>query len=424
MKKNILIILCFSLFSFLFMSSSFAAITPEQQTQITRLQTEAKALFDAKDYSGALTKFQTRVNQYPTSSAVPESLYYIGNCHYRLKNTATAVTTFNILIQQYSSDTWSKNAYRLLGYSYSSLHQDTEAIATFQKFINDNPNSSDCPDAALRIARLTSRSNPANTFVRLNAYKSVVDNYPNTPEAKEAQISYGRVLWRISEEISKWNLKEKLEKKDEIMDYFINLSQQYSGDTEIQAYVQMQIGALWLEKARLLDKPEEAQQRSEYFLKAKNELELLLSQFPNAKPEIIATVKLMLAEITVFTRDNNSALPEFKNIIAVFENDSTCRKQVSMAQYLSAWILETQKKYADAILEYQKILDNYDIKDNFLWSNIQALSLYSQFRCYSELGDTLSGSKVLLKLIEQYPNEEVAQRAKADLNKMVIPVTQ
>lgn len=389
-----------------------------QAQDASRLQVEAKELFDAKDYTGALAKFQTIVTQYPTSSMVPESLYYIGNCQYRLKDISAAVSTYNTLIQQYSSDTWSNNAYWMLGYSYGLLHQDTEAITAFQQFINNNPTSSDCPDAALRIARLTSRSNPTKTLVRLNAYKSVLDNYPNTPEAKEAQISYGRILWRISEEITQWNLTEKLDKKDETIDYFINLSQQYTGDTEIQAYAQMQVGALWLEKARLLDGDQKSKKCIEYYTQAKTELKTFLSKYTTTKPEYLATVNLMISEITLFTQELNDALPEFQKVIINFATDSACRKQVCISKYWVALILENQGKYTDVIQEYQNILDNYNTNDNYLWTNVQAISLFGQYRCYSALGNNRACAEVLLKLIDRYPDTPVSKRAKEEINKI------
>ena len=401
-----------------------AIVTLAQQQDLNQLQAEAKALLDAKEYASALAKFQIIVTQNPESSAVPESLYYLGKCYYRLKNSSAAVTTLTTLIQQFPTDSWGKNAYRLLGYSYSALSRDSEAIAAFQKFINKNPTSSYCPDAALRSARIISRNTTASTTDKLNAFKSVIDNYSNSPEAKEAQLSYGNMLWRISEEISRRNLVEKLEKKDETIGYFMNLSQQYTGDTETQASAQMQVGALWIEKARLLDKDQEPQKRLEYFTQAKTELETLLNKYPDTKPEIVATVKLMLAEITMFTLEIDSALPQYQNLIAVFSSDSSCRRPVCMALYWTALLVENQGKYAEAIQEYQKVLDNYGAKDNYLWTNVQAISLYGQYRCYSALGNNIVGAEVLLKLIDRYPDTLVGQRAKEEINKITVATAQ
>lgn len=69
----------------LFFAIALITLTFAQTQDAAQLQSEAKSLLDAKDYTGALAKFQTLVTQYPASSAVPESLYYLGKCQYRLK---------------------------------------------------------------------------------------------------------------------------------------------------------------------------------------------------------------------------------------------------------------------------------------------------------------------------------------------------
>lgn len=409
----------------------FSAASEQQQDPFSLLR-EAKMSLGAKEYAIALEKLQILVAQFPGSAYAPESLYYIGKCYYRLKQYSSAVTTLNNLIQMYPQDPWAKNGYRLLWYCFSALSRDTEAIATFEKFISENPTSSYCADAALRIARLISRDTTASTTEKLKAFKRVVDCYPNTPEAKEAQLSYGNLLWRLSEEIRRGEINrgeisrryvdEALAMKDTTIVYFRDLIHQYANDTELAAYAQMQIGALWIEKARLLDKEQYPETRKEYFALAKEKLESVLVQYPMARPEIIATVRLMLAEIALFTGDRGRALTELRELIAEFNTDSTCRRPICMAHYWVALITENDHKYAEAIHEYQKILDNYSVKDNYLWSNLQALALYGQYRCYSELGDNLAGIKVLLELINRFPNELITQFAKEELNKLGVSI--
>ena len=60
---------------------SLITLTFAQAQDATQLQIEAKALLDAKDYPGALAKFQTILSQYPESNLIPESLFYTGKCY-------------------------------------------------------------------------------------------------------------------------------------------------------------------------------------------------------------------------------------------------------------------------------------------------------------------------------------------------------
>lgn len=79
------------------------------------------------------------------------------------------------------------------------------------------------------------------------------------------------------------------------------------------------------------------------------------------------------------------------------------------------WVGETyysEKKYEQAILEFQNVIKNYPGKEKV------PAAMFKQAVSFAEIGDNKSARYVLRKLIEDYPASEEAKRAKETLKEL------
>lgn len=89
--------------------------------------------------------------------------------------------------------------------------------------------------------------------------------------------------------------------------------------------------------------------------------------------------------------------------------------QHDLAANAHYWLGETfysEKKFDQAILEFQQLIKNYPKKEKV------PAAMLKQAMAFRELGDVKSARYVLKKLMEQYPSTEEAQRAKERLKEM------
>jgi len=71
----------------------------------------AKAAFARKDYAAAERLYRDIVNNYPTSDAAPEALYWAGVSNYRATNNSSALgETARAFAERYQDTSWAKKA--------------------------------------------------------------------------------------------------------------------------------------------------------------------------------------------------------------------------------------------------------------------------------------------------------------------------
>jgi len=71
-----------------------------------------RAAFEERDFSGAARFFQTVVDQYPASEAVPEALYFLGVCKNRIPGGTAdqRKALWKRLMDEYPKSDWAKKA--------------------------------------------------------------------------------------------------------------------------------------------------------------------------------------------------------------------------------------------------------------------------------------------------------------------------
>jgi len=75
-------------------------------------------------YNAAIGRFKGMIQNYPDTSKVPESLYYIGLSYAGLGNTGLAINTLNDLIEKYPTLEISNEAKKRLASSASLIISD------------------------------------------------------------------------------------------------------------------------------------------------------------------------------------------------------------------------------------------------------------------------------------------------------------
>lgn len=133
------------------------------------------------DYPKALTLFTELNTKYPRTTSGAIAQYYIGNCLVGMGKTEDAVKEYQKFLSNYSGDKFVLGlVYQRLGYAYSNLGKQTEAIQAFEQAEKLNG-----PGAAtIEAARLYEAA--GNTAEAQKKYKLIVEKLGGTMWAMEA----------------------------------------------------------------------------------------------------------------------------------------------------------------------------------------------------------------------------------------------
>lgn len=91
------------------------------------------------------------VNDHPSSSLVPESLYLIGRGFAQATNFTDAVKWFERIEEQFPTDQFAKDAIMQMASGYTRLGKHREAVARYERFIAKYPNDEKIDRAYLNI---------------------------------------------------------------------------------------------------------------------------------------------------------------------------------------------------------------------------------------------------------------------------------
>lgn len=119
----------------------------------------AKAVFDRKDYYKAKNLFTILVLNNPTGEIFETAQFYLAECHYGLKEYVEAVAEYEKLIRSMPQSNFVDDAYYKIGMCYFKLspgyaldqEYTRKAMAQFQGFIEEFPNSELRPEAEKRL---------------------------------------------------------------------------------------------------------------------------------------------------------------------------------------------------------------------------------------------------------------------------------
>ncbi|MBI6121075.1 tetratricopeptide repeat protein [Salegentibacter maritimus] len=139
---------------------------------------------------------------WPAIEAYDKALSLSGTNHYAAFQKAmsygfidrrdTKISELKNFINQYSRSSYRDDAMYELGNTYVSANNTSQALSAYDRLIREVPKSAFVPKAMLRQALIHYNSDNGNRA--LERLKTVVQNYPNTPEAMQA-VSTARMVY-------------------------------------------------------------------------------------------------------------------------------------------------------------------------------------------------------------------------------------
>jgi outer membrane protein assembly factor BamD len=207
-------------------------LTAEERLEI------AKELFDNKKYYDAKQQLTILTYSHRGSAVADEAQFYLAECHYELKEYILAISEYQRLVNAYQNSEYIDDAEYKLGMSYfelspsAGLDQDysLKAIAHFQRFLEDYPNSS-----------LRPKVEKAYSTTRDKLAKKEFDNgalYRKMGYYEAAIVYFDGVLvsfydTKYAEKASFWKAEclYKLEKFEEAQDLFQDFLDRFTQST-------------------------------------------------------------------------------------------------------------------------------------------------------------------------------------------------
>ena len=192
---------------------SSKALTPADQF------TAAKAVFDKKDYFKAKSLFTLLVLNNPAGETFERAQYYLAESDYGLKEYVEAISEYEKLIKSMPQSSFVDDAQYKIGICYYTLapgyalDQDYthKAIAQFQQFLEDFPNSDLRPEAEKRLsecrAKLAKKEfATGELYTKMGYYRaaiisfdSILEDYYDTPYADAALFLKGESHLKMGE---------------------------------------------------------------------------------------------------------------------------------------------------------------------------------------------------------------------------------
>ncbi len=409
---------------------------------------KAIALYKRGQFQEAFQDFEQVIKLDKNPTLALSARYWKAQSLYELKQYDSAITEFQALkthprINSLNEKDWIDYN---LGYSFFKTKNYPLAIAAFEQFLNTNPDLAYERDTRLRIG---------DCHFVLKAYWPAMDQYekvsqlqPQKAEYAQYQqaISYGFVGRNTQKMDLLQTIIEQFPSSSLIDDVLFELAQSYAKEEKT-------VEAISIYDQIIKEQPK-SPYRSRAFLNKglllyNNEqidealviLKGLIKRYPNAAvtPQALQTVKEMaieqneVGELTAWLKELNlTNLPDLKLERASFEaierlladgKKNALRKalenyleaypngkNILKASFLLAELHFEKSDFADAILHYQKILDN-----PFNTYTEQALVRTTQ--SLLELGEKEQANLVFLRLEEEAQFEENKRYALANIMK-------
>ena len=114
-------------------------------------------------YKMALGEFQHYLKYYGTTPLAGNAQFYIGQIHFMQENYDDAISAFNVVIERYAEGTKVTQAIYKKGLAMEKLGQKTSAIKEFRTLVNRYPNSPEAKLAAQELSKLGARTSGAAT---------------------------------------------------------------------------------------------------------------------------------------------------------------------------------------------------------------------------------------------------------------------
>jgi len=361
---------------------------------------------NSDNYSQAIEEFQTVISKYPGTVWAARSQYNIGDSYYNAGEYERAIEAYKNVLQNYPRSSYIIDAVNGIQYSQLSSTGVDSSSAVLEDFLSNNPSSGTADRLRYRQAetvyqtgdyegavkefrqylRITNSdnltpeaySNLGDSYRQLNqidnainAYQTVIDEFPNDDQAPSALI----ILGNLYTEKGEYDTSHK---------YFELLLEQGSR-FEQEAYVGMGSASLAINNSEL----------------AKSEFQEALKVNPNNPAANVGLGKVAVSE---------GEYVDAKALLAPVADKSTTISGAE-AQYYLGKLEQDQGNFLVAIESYSKVSVLFEAFE--IWVS---KALYNSAECHIRLGNRGDAISILNGIIENYPDTEGADQAKALLD--------
>lgn len=116
----------------------------------------AVRLMDRKDYRAAITRFKDFIKKYPKSRLANNAQYWIGECHYALREFDQAIVEFDAVRRKYPQGEKVPAALLKQGFAFAELGEKVNARLVLQELVEKYPESQEAARAKTRLKALES----------------------------------------------------------------------------------------------------------------------------------------------------------------------------------------------------------------------------------------------------------------------------
>jgi tol-pal system protein YbgF len=116
----------------------------------------ALRLMDKKDYKAAITRFKDFIKKYSKSRLANNAQYWIGECHYALREFDRAIVEFDAVRRKYPQGEKVPAALLKQGFAFAELGEKVNARLVLQELVEKYPQSQEAARAKTRLKALES----------------------------------------------------------------------------------------------------------------------------------------------------------------------------------------------------------------------------------------------------------------------------
>ncbi|MBI4549610.1 MAG: outer membrane protein assembly factor BamD [Candidatus Omnitrophica bacterium] len=194
----------------------------------------AVSFYEAKNYDKALDELKNLAKKYPTSRMAPEAYFKMGQIHEENHDFLKAFRSFQKIIDNYPNSTRANEVierqYRIGNVFLSGKKTKfmgmpvmpalPKAIEVFEQVVKNAPFGEYGDKALFQLGIAYKRS--GNLPKAVETFERFVDNYPDSPLAPDAKFQMGEVSLEMSK-----NMNRSQEGLDRAEDYFDNFLSEY-----------------------------------------------------------------------------------------------------------------------------------------------------------------------------------------------------
>lgn len=367
---------------------------------------------NTENYDQAIQEFQTAISNYPGTRWAARSQYNIGDAHYNAGEYDQAAAAYRKVMEQYPNSDYVVEAANGIDYARQAASsgnpaaKDSAITSAVDEFIQDNPQSGTndrlryrqaeslvqagdyikaierleqyiritnnqdlMPDAYLNLATSYEQTNrPAKA---IEAYQTIVEEYPESDESARALASLGRLKASQNNYLTSFDYYNKLLDK--------------GGNYRLQARVGMGNARLGL-----------------------NDIDTAIEQYQAALQINHSYEAAKVGLGNAYIGQGNYAEAE-NQLASVAESNTT--EVGAEAQYLLGLAQQQQGNYEEALDEYANVRVLYELYDNWV-----AKSMLKSGETYIQLGNQTEAQRILNELMDTYPRTSEARQAQQMLN--------